>query len=105
MVSWKITRFNRSPFLPFAIAYVEDLVLDQDVVRYLGEANDYVFQTFDISSLDLAYGYLIKNESFSRYVAGYFKVHDLLFQTCVLTLLSKTEVLKYILLHEIYAVH
>ena len=97
MVAWKITQFNRSLFLIFAIAYVEDLILDQDVVRYLGEAKDYVFHAFDTSSLDLAYGYLIKNESFSRYVSGYFKVHDLLFQTCILTLLPKTEVSKYII--------
>ena len=76
------------------LAYVEDLHLDEDVLPYMEDRGmNFNFHHFDVSLQDLAYGYLIKNETFAKYLKGYFQDHDLLFQTCILAYKQKPKVL------------
>lgn len=81
--------------LSFSIlAYVDDLLLDEVVLTHMGAGiKNYNFQHFDVSLQDLAYGYLIKNETFAKYLKEYFQDHDLLFQTCILAYKQKPKVL------------
>lgn len=92
--SSKFSKLIDACFCCSTLAYVEDLLLDADALSYVTDHGmDFDVQHFDVSLKGLAYGYLIKNETFAKYLKRYFQDHDLLFQTCLLADKQKPKVL------------